>query len=75
MAPAISGNNPKAAFWTTSMIPNPVPKRLGLTSIGTVGTITVQKIAMQTPNKAVGTHLTHSIVLSSTLVYRNIIKM
>jgi len=41
------------------MIPRPVPKRLGLTNIGTVGTTTVQKIAIQTPSKAVGTHLTH----------------
>lgn len=57
------------------MIPRPVPKRLGLTNIGTVGTTTVQKIAIQTPNKAVGTHLTHSMVLRSTLVSKNIMKM
>ncbi len=75
ITPAIKGNTPRARFWTTSIIPNPVPKRLGLTIIGTVGTITVQKMAIQTPNKAVGTHLIHSIVLRSTLVSRYIIKM
>ncbi len=41
------------------MIPKLVPKRLGFTIIGTVGTMTVQKMAIHPPNKAVGTHLIH----------------
>jgi hypothetical protein len=57
------------------MIPKPVPNKLGFTSIGTVGTITVQNMAMQPPKRAVGTHLIHSMALSSALVYRYIMKM
>ena len=43
--------------------------------MGTVGTITVQKIAMHTPNKPVGIHLTHYVPLSVASVYKYIMNM
>ncbi len=59
IVPASNGKIPNAKFWTTYIIPNPDPNKLGLTNIGTVGTITVQNIAIHTPNNPVGNHLSH----------------
>lgn len=61
--PAIRGKAPKAKFWIIYIIPNPVPKSFGFTNIGIVGTITVQKMATQTPNRPEGMYLTHSYPL------------
>lgn len=72
MAPAMSGKSPRARFWTTSMIPSPVPNKAGFTSMGTVGTMTVQKMAIQTPSSVVGTHLIQSVLLIATLVSKYI---
>ena len=45
-----------------------MPKSLLLTNIGTVGTMTLQNIATQTPNRKVGTHRAHSDYRKNTEV-------
>ena len=55
--PLTKGNIPRARFCNIYIIPKPVPKSFGGTSMGTVGTITEQNIAIQIPNKIEGNHL------------------
>lgn len=49
------------------MRPKPVPSNLGLISIGTVGTMIEQKIAMRIPNKNDGIHLTKELLLNTSV--------
>ena len=54
MAAEIKGNTDNPKFWSISIIPKPVPYNLGEINMGTVGTITVQKIDTQIPSKKTG---------------------
>ena len=54
IAPDISGKTDSPRFCNISIMPNPVPKRFGDRTIGTVGTTTVQNIDTHTPNKNTG---------------------
>jgi hypothetical protein len=49
------------------MIPKPVPSSLGGTSMGTVGTIIEQKMAMHMPSRMEGIHLTISLFLRAAV--------
>jgi hypothetical protein len=73
--PLIKGNTPRAKFCSISIIPNPVPIILAGTSIGTVGTIIEQKIAIQIPNRIAGIHLTILFSRKLAVAYANIMKM
>lgn len=66
--PASRGNTDKARFCSISIMPKPEPSRCGGTTMGTVGTIIVQKIATQTPKKKTGSHGTIEESLMGTLV-------
>lgn len=74
-APPTKGNTPRARFCSISIIPNPVPSNLGGTSMGTVGTIMVQKMAMQIPNRKEGIHLTNYASLRLGVDSTNTMKM
>ena len=56
------------------MIPNPVPINFGGTSIGIVGTMIVQKIAMQIPRKNEGNQATKAVYLKALVDSVNIMK-
>ena len=56
------------------MIPNPVPINFGDTSIGIVGTIIVQKIAIQIPRKNEGNQATKAVYLKALVDSVNIMK-
>ena len=71
--PPIKGNTPKARFWSVYIIPNPVPINFGGTSIGIVGTIIVQKTAIQIPRRKEGNHATKDDDLSASVDSVNII--
>lgn len=55
------------------MIPKPVPINLGGTSMGIVGTIIVQKMAMHIPSKKEGIHATNAVSLIALVDSVNII--
>ena len=55
-------------------MPKAVPISLGGTSIGMVGTIMVQKMAMQMPRKKEGSQATKAVYLRTWVDYVNIMK-
>lgn len=72
--PANSGKTPKARFCSISIIPKPVPSSLGEMSMGIVGTIMAQNMAMQMPRRKEGTQRKKAMVLKSTLASSSIMK-
>lgn len=73
-APPTNGNTPRAKFWSISINPNPVPSNLGLISMGTVGTIMAQKMAIHIPKRKDGIHRTKELWRITALVSVIIIK-